>query len=117
MKKIFFLFFIFFIIGLVYVNINLKEESFQTKRENIISEMEKLIQEQVELGNYSCCIQPACTMCFMGNWLWDDGMCRCDEMIATGQDDKVCPQCVKALEEGVCESTENEEFSACEVLY
>ncbi|MBU2638629.1 MAG: hypothetical protein KJ955_06660 [Nanoarchaeota archaeon] len=87
-------------------------QSFESRRATILNDMEQLIEEQVKEGNYRCCIEPACTMCFMGSWIWDDGICRCDDMIASGQDDKVCPQCKKGLEEGRCKSSD-EDF--CEV--
>lgn len=67
--------------------------------------MNKVIDQQVKEGNYGCCIEPACTMCFMGEWLWDDGICRCDGMIVKEELDKVCPQCKKGLGEGLCKST------------
>ena len=44
-------------------------------------------------------------MCFLGDWLWDDGTCDCDGMIVKGEWDKVCPQCKKGIEEGFCKST------------
>jgi hypothetical protein len=64
--------------------------------------MYDLIDLQAREGNYRCCIDPPCTMCFMGDWIWDDGTCRCDDMIAQGEDDKVCPQCKGGSEEGTC---------------
>jgi len=70
--------------------------------------MEELIDQQVKKGNYRCCIEPACTMCLMGDWLWDDGICRCDDVIVKGENDKVCPQCKKGLEEGKCKYSEED---------
>lgn len=94
------------LIGIVSANLYPNFQSFEKKRSNIISDMETLISQQVKEGNYKCCIEPACTMCFMGNWIWDDGICRCDDMIVKGELDKVCPQCKRGLEEGLCKSTD-----------
>ncbi len=108
-KKFIFLFlFVGISIGIVFANLYPNFQSFEKKRSNIINDMEMLIEQQTKEGNYRCCIEPACTMCFMGDWLWDDGICRCDDMIANGEDDKVCPQCKKGLEEGFCKYSEKE---------
>lgn len=106
--------FLFFgvIIGAVFTSVYPSVQSFDKRRENIIQEMEGLIDQQVKEGNYRCCIEPACTMCFMGDWLWDDGICRCDDMIAQGKDDKVCPQCKRGLEEGLCKYSQKDK---CEI--
>lgn len=77
-----------------------------TDREIILQEIQLGIQSEMEKGNYGCCIDPPCDMCYLGNWIWDDGSCKCDEMIANGELDKVCPQCKKGIEEGNCESSD-----------
>ena len=64
------------------------------------------------MGKYKCCIKPLCTMCYLGEWAWEDGTCDCDGMIAKGDLDKVCPQCKKGIEEGRCKS----EVGACSVF-
>jgi hypothetical protein len=107
-KFIFLFLFLGIFIGASLVYLYPQLQSFETKRANIITGMNDLIGQQVEAGNYRCCIEPACTMCFMGNWIWDDGICRCDDMIAQGEDDKVCPQCKKGLEEGKCKYAQEE---------
>jgi len=43
-------------------------------------------------------------MCYLGDWIWKDGTCDCDEMIKRGEWDKVCPQCQKGIKEGKCQS-------------
>lgn len=86
--------------------------SYEDRRHKLMDDMAALIEEKVESGEYKCCIEPACDMCFLGHWKWSDGICRCDEMIAQGRDEDVCPQCRKALEEGLCKSTQE---TACEV--
>lgn len=105
-KSIILFIFLGIFIGIVFANLYPNLQSFEKKRMSIINDMEMLINQQVKEGNYKCCIEPACTMCFMGDWLWDNGICRCDDMIVKGEFDKVCPQCKKGLEEGLCKSTD-----------
>lgn len=107
-----FLFFGIFI-GIIFASVYPNFQSFEERRENIIIEMNSVISQNVEEGEYKCCIEPACTMCFLGNWVWDDGICRCDDMIAQGKDDKVCPQCKRGLEEGRCKYSQKDK---CEII-
>lgn len=86
----------------------LREPSFEEKREEVLSELTLAIEDAEAQGKYKCCIDPPCTMCYLGNWIWDDGTCDCDGMIAKGEFDKVCPQCKSGLEEGLCKSTVDE---------
>jgi len=88
------------------------QESFEDRRVKVLKELSSSIEDAVAQGKYHCCINPPCTMCYLGNWIWEDGTCNCDAMIAQGDFDKVCPQCVKAIEKGECESTES---TLCEV--
>jgi hypothetical protein len=104
MKRIILLMILLVIVVAIFVGA--QTSTFEKKRRRILDGMTELIDEQVEDGNYRCCIEPACTMCFMGNWMWDDGICRCDDMILEGDFDKVCPQCQKGIDEGQCESSE-----------
>ena len=99
-----FLVFLTFLSLLSFYTFSKREETFEDRRERIMGELSLAIDDVAEEGKYKCCIDPPCTMCYLGNWIWKDGICRCDEMIATGQDDKVCPQCVKGIEEGRCKS-------------
>ncbi len=83
-----------------------KQSSFEEKRDDVLSELNLAIENAEEQGKYKCCIEPACTMCYLGHWLWKDGSCYCDDMIKEGKMDKVCPECKKGIEEGLCSSTE-----------
>jgi len=74
-------------------------------RDTLLKELELGIKQEIKEGNYRCCIEPACDMCYLGHWKWDDGSCRCDDLIAEGNFDDVCPQCKKGIEEGYCKST------------
>lgn len=109
MKKIIFLVMTIIILtALVYAS-RLQTENFEQKRERILNELSLAIDEAIGEGRYKCCIDPPCTMCYMGNWLWSDGSCYCDDMILKGEFDKVCPQCIKGIEEGKCISTNKEQ--------
>jgi len=91
-------------------------ESFGQRREKVLNELSLSIKEAKLEGKYKCCIEPACTMCYMGNWLWDDGTCDCDGMIAAREFDKVCPQCIRGIEEGRCQSSEHQACNPAKVL-
>ncbi|MFH1399158.1 MAG: hypothetical protein ABIG95_03530 [Candidatus Woesearchaeota archaeon] len=73
--------------------VNASQKQFKTKRDGLLSELSKAVEEAEAQGNYHCCIEPPCTMCYLGNWEWEDGICLCDEMIAEGKWEEVCPQC------------------------
>ncbi len=84
------------------------EMDFQSRRQKVINEMNSLIEEKVQSGEYDCCIKPACDMCFLGHWIFEDGICHCDEYIAKGEYDKVCPQCKNKISDlGACESAQH----------
>lgn len=84
---------------------NFNAKSFEEKRNEILSEMDLTLKEATKSGKYKCCIEPPCKMCFLGNWIWKDGKCDCDTMIAQGKWDKVCPECKAGIKEGRCIST------------
>lgn len=81
------------------------KENFSSEPEKTLSEIYSAIEKAKEEGKYNCCINPPCTMCYLGNWIWERGTCQCDEMIKKGQLDKVCPQCLQGMKEGKCKST------------
>ncbi len=109
MKKIFLLIFSLTILSLLVISGCKKELSFEERREIVLSELSFAIEDAKEQGKYKCCIEPACTMCYQGHWIWDDGTCDCDGMIAKGEWDKVCPECKSGIEQGFCKSTLEEE--------
>ena len=102
MKGLVFVLILGIIAGILVASAYPNLQSYSQRRATLINDINSEIAKSVAAGNYRCCIQPACTMCYMGDWIWDDGICRCDDMIAQGQYDKVCPQCKKGLEEGRC---------------
>ncbi|MFH1591745.1 MAG: hypothetical protein ABIB47_00045 [Candidatus Woesearchaeota archaeon] len=110
MKKFLFLFLILLVINGCGGNL-----SFQERREEVLLELNSAVKEAKEEGKYKCCIEPACTMCYLGNWLWKDGSCYCDDMILEGEADKVCPQCIRAMEEGLCGSSQEDMEDLCEI--
>ncbi len=104
MKKLIILILILFLggIGGFYVfnliNPGFDNLSSEEMREKIIKERDVAIAKAVEAGDYRCCIEPACTMCFMEANQWNNytpGTCACDDLIAEGKE--ACPQCGREL--------------------
>jgi len=84
-----------------------KTKTFEEKRTQILLEINSSIDEAERSGAYNCCMNPPCSMCFLGNWISKDGTCNCDAFERAGQLDKVCPECLKSSKgldssEGVC---------------
>jgi len=82
----------------------INENNFEVKREKLLSSLYSNIKEAERLGKYRCCIEPPCTMCYLGDWVWEDGTCDCDAMIKSGEWGKVCPKCIRGIKEGRCSS-------------
>ncbi len=83
------------------------EEMYQ----KIISYRDLAIQKAVKSGNYKCCINPPCTMCYMQANEWNNftaGTCACDDLIAQGKEP--CPQC----KTGLCEA-EGKNTGSCKI--
>ncbi|MDP2973523.1 MAG: hypothetical protein Q8N60_00585 [Candidatus Diapherotrites archaeon] len=97
------------VMGIVFIlgfpALSVSPDGPEQKRDVLLNELSGSIDKARLEGKYDCCIEPPCTMCYLGEWLWEDGICRCGEMIAKGEFDKVCPQCKKGIEEGRCIST------------
>jgi len=83
-----------------------QKEDFEQKRVRVLNELSLAIEEAKAQGKYKCCIEPPCKMCYLGDWIWKDGSCYCDDMIIKGEFDKVCPECKRGIEEGKCKSTD-----------
>ena len=81
------------------------ENVFGKNRERVLSQLYLAIEDAEKMGKYKCYIEPPCTMCYLGDWVWEDGNCDCDGKIAMGEWDKVCPQCKKGIKEGRCKSS------------
>jgi len=99
-----FLIFIFLVALVSVVAIQFKPKSLDDKKDILLLQLAQNIKEAEAEGVYHCCIEPACTMCYLGSWIFDEGTCNCDAMIAAGEWDKVCPQCQRGIEEGYCKS-------------
>ncbi len=80
------------------------KENDSLEREKILFQLYSAIEKAKKEGKYKCCIEPPCTMCYLGNWIFEDGVCDCEEMIKKGDLSKVCPQCLKGIKEGKCKS-------------
>ena len=72
--------------------------------EKVIENLYEDIDYAKEKGEYDCCIEPACTMCYLGHWKFEKGTCYCDKAMREGIEEDVCPECKKGLEEGRCNS-------------
>ena len=102
-KEISFLIFsiaILLIAGVIFI----KSTEITTGR--AIENLYKAIEKAEEKGDYRCCIDPPCTMCFLGKWKFEKGTCFCDDAIREGRTEDVCPECKKGLEQGLCKSSE-----------
>lgn len=80
----------------------------------VLTQRDYAIVKAVKEGNYRCCINPPCTMCYVEANQWNNGApgtCACDDLIAQGKEP--CPQCKRGLDgKGSCgEST----VGSCEV--
>ena len=105
MLKIYSLFLVIFLIGVVvgYLIFTIKNSDFeklnqQEMYKRIIKERDYAISKAVEAGVFKCCIDPPCTMCYMeaNQWNnWKAGTCACDDLIAKGKEP--CPQCQAKL--------------------
>ena len=77
----------------------------------IIEERDYAINEAKLAGNYNCCIDPPCTMCFMEANIWNNftpGTCACDDLIAQGKE--ACPQCRRGLDD-----IHSDENTSCDI--
>lgn len=79
--------------------------------QRIINHRDFAIKKSIARGEYNCCIEPACTMCYMEPNRWNNktaGRCDCVEFIAKGEDP--CPQCKRGLagnKDNVCSLEED----------
>jgi len=83
--------------------------------EHITEERTLAIRKAKDEGEYRCCIEPPCTMCFMEANKWNNftpGTCACDDLIAEGKEP--CPQCKRRLCSTSTAEIKKEEDS-CEV--
>ncbi|NQU77968.1 hypothetical protein HQ544_04710 [Candidatus Falkowbacteria bacterium] len=90
------------------LQVNFEDLSAVEKYERIIQERDIAISEAKTAGDFRCCINPPCTMCFMEANEWNNftpGTCACDDLIAQGKEP--CPQCKRGLADGTCSSVVN----------
>lgn len=105
LKKSFLLFGIVLIIAGLSITFALINQDYKNP-DKVIENLYQGIEYSESQGNYDCCIEPACTMCYLGHWKFEKGTCECDDAIAEGRDDDVCPECKKEQEKGNCESSD-----------
>lgn len=99
-------------IGLVIVLLNFVSITGEAVNENnpdkVIENLYNAIEKAEQRGEYRCCINPTCTMCYLGHWKFEKGTCYCDDAIKEGRDEDVCPECKKGVEENICNSIKEE---------
>ena len=109
-EKKYFKFFIIFILFAVIINtFVLLKPDVPKSSGKVIENLYDAIDISKQKGDSNCCIEPACTMCYLGHWKFEEGTCYCDDAIAEGRFDDVCPECKSGIEKGLCTSTKEEE--------
>ncbi len=114
MKKHISLFLVFLSLIIIISSIKITELVITDSGDNpekVIENLYEGIDYAKEKGEYDCCIEPACTMCYLGHWKFEKGTCYCDKAMREGIEEDVCPECKKGLEEGRCKSVSGQ---ACE---
>lgn len=89
-----------------------ESETPQEKLSSIVEARDNEIRMAQARGDYRCCIEPPCTMCYMEANQWNNytaGTCACDDLIKQGK--KPCPQCGQSLS---CDS-QGEQAINCEI--
>lgn len=105
MKNILFTFLILlvgFSVGLAifYFPFSFNRMSLEEQHHHVITYRDLGIRNAIAKGDYRCCVEPACKMCYMQGNMWnhgEEGTCSCSDFIAEGKEP--CPQCEKALSE------------------
>lgn len=106
MKKLFIITLLVLFIGIglgmvisYYTSVQFEDLSPGEMQAQIIDYRDFAIKKATASGIYSCCISPACTMCYMEANQWNNqtpGTCACEDLIAQGKD--ICPQCKRGIE-------------------
>jgi len=102
--KIIFIILLIVLLASILISTTFYNENFEERRARVLNELFRAIEEARAQGSYKCCIEPPCTMCYLGEWIWKNGSCYCSYMIVNGEWDKVCPQCIKGIENSKCSS-------------
>lgn len=70
------------------------------------------------VAEYECCIEPGCTQCLHGEWIWPNGTCLCRQALEKGEFENVCPECKAGLAEGkgIAEIAERTQYPAFSLL-
>ncbi len=89
-----------------------QKESLEQTRTKILNELQLAIEDAVFQEKYKCCINPPCTMCYLGNWIWKNGSCYCENMIKENKLNFVCPECLRGIKEGRCKSG----IGSCQII-
>jgi len=74
--------------------------SLDQMHQQVVIKRDLGIKKAINEGVYNCCVEPACTMCYMEGNMWNNqkgGRCDCVDFIAQGKEP--CPQCKRMLAE------------------
>jgi copper chaperone CopZ len=88
-----------------YKAVVIKETTSFLQKEKVLSQIYLAIEKAKTEGKYKCCIEPPCTMCYLGAWVFEHETCKCEEMIEKGEFNKVCPECKKGIQGVKCRSS------------
>ena len=119
MKKTIIIILIFLLGGLVsYFVFNTQKFDFEKsnpkeRHAKVIEIIYTGIKKAQADGDYRCCIEPACTMCYISGNKWNygqAGICACDDFIARGEEP--CPQCERGLSD-----IHNENNTSCDANF
>jgi copper chaperone CopZ len=78
-----------------YKAVVIKETTSFFQKEKILSQIYSTIEKAKTERKYKCCIEPPCTMCYLGAWIFEHETCKCEKMIEKSEFDKVCSECKK----------------------
>lgn len=104
MRKILIIFIIFFAgfsLGFLFnyfIQPPFEKLSVEKMQSKVVEYLNLAIKKSEDKGIYNCCVEPACTMCFLEQNTWNGqkaGRCNCADFIRQGKEP--CPQCKKIL--------------------
>jgi hypothetical protein len=106
-----FLFFLFSFLSYRFFNPPFSSLSNEDMLERLVRQKRLAIERAVAAGDYRCCLEPSCSMCYLQANQWNNfkaGTCACDDLIVKGEEP--CPQC----QEGLC-LQHKQEGKSCEL--
>lgn len=74
MKKIILICFLFLSVGLIVGSSFVMAYNKTKSADKVIADLHLAIERAEEAGVYDCCIEPACTMCYLGGWKFEQAL-------------------------------------------